>query len=89
MSEVPESGTVEPESLGDETPPEPVESGRNLEPIVLGLVFLVPPIVLGGSAITLAFAKNLAWNPLAVGLVVGLLASIGFYFVMRRIFAAA
>lgn len=76
-------------SPGDEVPPPPVEGGHNLEPIVLALVFLVPPIALGGSAIALAFAKDLAWNPLAVALVIGLVASIGFYFVVRRVFAAS
>lgn len=76
-------------SPGDEAPPPPVEGGHDLEPIVLALVFLVPPIALGGSAIALAFAKELAWNPLAVGLVIGLVASIGFYFVVRRVFAAS
>ena len=76
-------------SSDDEAPPPPVEGGHNLEPIVLALVFLVPPIALGGSAIALAFAKDLAWNPLAVALVIGLVASIAFFFVVRRVFAAS
>ncbi len=92
-SEPPPAGQAEdaPDSTssGDEAPPPPVEGGHNLEPIVLALVFLVPPIALGGSAIALAFAKDLAWNPLAVALVIGLVASIAFYFVVRRVFAAS
>ena len=92
-SEPPPAGQAEdaPDSTssGDEAPLPPVEGGHNLEPIVLALVFLVPPIALGGSAIALAFAKDLAWNPLAVALVIGLVASIAFYFVVRRVFAAS
>jgi hypothetical protein len=87
---VSEKPSPDASSAADETPPPPpVEAGaQDMEPIVLALVFLVPPIALGGSAIALAFSKKLAWNPLAVGLVIGLVASIGFYFVVRRVFAA-
>lgn len=94
-SEVPPSQEASPPGPGDvsaedETAPPPVEAGaQDMEPIVLALVFLVPPILLGGSAIALAFSKQLAWNPLAVGLVIGLVASVGFYFVVRRVFAAS
>ncbi|MBL4844810.1 MAG: hypothetical protein JKY65_04720 [Planctomycetes bacterium] len=79
---------AEAEPDDTEATPPPVESGRNLEPVALAVVFLLPPIALGGAAIFLGLTRGLAWNPLAVGLVIGLVASIGFFFVVRRIFAA-
>lgn len=74
--------------LADESPP-PVEGGHDLEPAVLALVFLAPPLALGGSAIGLLLYGGFAWNALGIGLVIGLAASIGFFFVVRRVFASA
>lgn len=74
--------------LAEETPP-PVEGGHNLEPAVLALVFLAPPLALGGTAIGLLLYGGFAWNALGIGLVIGLVASIGFFFVVRRVFDSA
>ena len=74
--------------LAEETPP-PVEGGHNLGPAVLALVFLAPPLALGGSAIGLLIYGGFAWDALGIGLVIGLVASIGFFFVVRRVFDSA
>lgn len=83
----PPAATLGPD-LAEETPP-PVEAGRDLEPAVLAVVFLFPPLLLGGTAIGLLIYGGFAWDALGIGLVIGLVLSIGFFFVVRRIFTEA
>lgn len=68
-----------------EAPP-PVAGNESPEPAVVALVFLLPPLALGGTALGLLVAGGYGWNPLGVGLIVGLIASVVGFAVIRRIF---
>ncbi|HBP21097.1 MAG TPA: hypothetical protein DEA08_25335 [Planctomycetes bacterium] len=66
--------------------PPPVAGNESPEPAVVALVFLLPPLALGGTALGLLLAGGYGWNPLGVGLMVGLVASVVGFAVIRRIF---
>ena len=66
--------------------PPPVAGNESPEPAVVALVFLLPPLALGGTALGLLLAGGYGWNPLGVGLIVGLVASVVGFAVIRRIF---
>ncbi|MGE0712657.1 MAG: hypothetical protein AB7N76_09005 [Planctomycetota bacterium] len=69
------------------SPPPPVAgSNQDPEPTVVALVFLLPPLALGGVALGLLLAGNFAWDPLGVALFVGLIASVAGFAVIRRLF---
>ena len=67
-------------------PPPPVAGNESPEPAVVALVFLLPPLALGGTALGLLLAGGYGWNPLGVGLMLGLVASVVGFAVIRRIF---
>ena len=84
----PIGGPVEPATPAELEPPPPVAGNESPEPAVVALVFLLPPLALGGTALGLLVAGGYGWNPLGVGLMVGLIASVVGFAVIRRIFDA-
>jgi hypothetical protein len=69
-----------------EAPPPVAGGGGDPEPAVVAMVFLIPPLAFGGAALGLILAYRLEWNPLGVGLFVGLVVSVLGFAVVRRLF---
>ena len=85
--EAPPAASQAPEGLPEPEPPPPVAGSSNEpEPTIVALVFLLPPLALGGTALGLLLAGNFAWNPLGVGLFVGLVVSVIGFGVIRQLF---